>query len=245
MSKTTLVLAGLLVVSMILGCAPSGPSKAEVQKMIDASIATSSLQGPPGPRGATGLMGPMGPMGKQGPQGEAGPRGDPGIQGVRGEKGEQGPQGVQGPRGRAVTYSIAYSEGMEYRPAVPDFVVPLPPGFSVGGVSDTYVSVWTIPPGDKDKYYTGSMGDLVWRIYPPNKNNPTRTNGFCEATEWAARWLMFEDSPGQYTCSDKRTSIATSSAYYMDDDRGLPSQIHFYETIDDWDAEAVVLDDGP
>ena len=264
--KLPLILAGPLMLLFALGCA-SGLTEAEVQQMIDASIESSQPQGPPGPRGATGPMGQVGPKGDQGDKGEQGepgprgvagpigqigpkgdqgdrgergPRGATGAQGDRGEQGERGPQGVRGPQGAAVTYAIAYSEGMEHRPAVPDFVVPLPPGLTVDGVEDTYVFTWTIPLGDKDKYYSGRLADeWAWKVWPPNKNNSARTEGYCENTEWAS--IRQTIDVAWYNCDVNRMGAAKAIARWIDEDRGLASTLHIYEAIDDWDAEPIVV----
>ena len=94
---------------------------------------------PPGPQGVAGEQCQTGPAGPQGPRGIAGER-DP-----EGAAGPQGPQGVKGADGPVHSYAVAYSEGMEHRPDVPDFVIPLPHKFRVEGIEDTSIFVWTVP----------------------------------------------------------------------------------------------------
>ena len=195
----------------------------------------AGIQGDPGPQGEQGIQGETGPRGERGPQGESG---EPGAQGIQGIQGEQGPQGVRGPVGETHTYAVAYSEGMEHRPAVPDFVIPLPDKFRVEGIEDTYTFTWTEPERG-DAHYAGSLPEdgQVWQLYPPHANNPSRTGGFCEATEWAAVYIKEPGGTNWRTCRDSddgRESLASGVAEDLDEAKGLPSELHLYQALD-WD----------
>ena len=200
----------------------------------------AGADGPSGPKGEQGEPGPEGPPGEKGDTGEQGPKGvpgdlakgeqgDTGLRGPAGPMGPKGGQGPRGPRGEAVTFAIAYSEGMAHRPAVPDFVIPLPDTFRVEGIQDTYVFTWTTPQRG-DNHYAGSVRDRHYQVYPPDVNNPSRTSGSCEATEWAG--LYYTDEGRWRICFDQRTRIARSIAEHMDEARGLESESHFYQSYD-------------
>ena len=103
-------------------------------------VATQARPGRKGPQACRAPLARAGPRGEQGPPG----------------RGERGPQGLEGPVGPTHAYAVAYSEGMEHRPAVPDYIVPLPERFRVEGIEDTYVFVWTVPERG-DAHYSGSL----------------------------------------------------------------------------------------
>ncbi len=189
--------------------------------------------GPMGPRGEAGKDGDEGPMGPAGPRGagDPGPKGDKGDTGPTGPPGARGPQGARGPEGQTMTLAIAYSEGMAHRPAVPDFVIPLPKKFRVEGIQNTYVFTWTTPPRG-DNHYSGSIAGRHYEVYPPHANNPSRTNGYCEATEWASLYHRDAGGPQWRVCSDKRGHIASIVAEQIDEGRGLASESHFYQAYD-------------
>ena len=186
--------------------------------------------GPKGDQGPQGERGEVGPQGKTGPAGSPGEKGEEGLVGPSGPRGQRGAQGPRGPAGEAVTYSIAYAEGMSHRPAVPDFIIPLPDRFRVEGIRDTYVFTWTVP-ARGDNHYAGRLGDQVWELYPPHANNPSRTEGYCKAIEWAA--LYKDDVAGSWRiCHDNRPGIATEVVRNLDEFKGLESETHFYQTYD-------------
>ena len=201
-------------------------------------------QGAPGEEGSVGEQGPPGPpgdipQGQRGPQGEQGSRGargPQGEQGPQGPRGDQGPQGISGPRGEARSYVIAYSEGMERPPVVPDSRISLPDSFRVEGIEDTYRFQWTKPERG-DPHYAGSLAadGQVWQLYPPHVNNTSRTSGFCKATEWAT--VLRKEPAGikWHSCRDQDRAgerLAESVVEWLDEAKGLSSQLHTYRVSD-------------
>ena len=138
--------------------------------------------------------------------------------------------------GDAHSYAIAYAEGMEHRPAVPDFVIPLPTRFRVEGIEDTYVFTW-VTPERGDAHYEGNLPEdgQVWQLYPPHANNASRTMGFCEATDWATLYVKEPGGSEWRSCNSTdrgRESLATSVAEWLDEEKGLSSQLHIYQAYD-------------
>ena len=208
---------------------PSGEAGTDGDQGPPGERGETGPQGPPGEKGDTGEQGPKGVPGDlaKGEQGDTGPRGPAGSMGPKGDQGGQGPRG---PRGEAVTFAMAYAEGMAHRPSVPDFVIPLPDIFRVEGIQDTYVFTWTTPQRG-DNHYAGSVRGRHYQVYPPDANNPSRTSGSCEATEWAG--LYYTDPKARWRIYfDQRTRIARSIAEHMDEARGLESESHFYQSYD-------------
>ena len=219
----------LISVLITVACAPS---ESEIRSMIRDELSTSLVQGPPGPAG------PKGEQGEPGPQGETGigMQGSPGVAGERGLRGERGPQGERGPAGPVHSYAVAYSEGMEHRPAVPDFVVPLPDSFRVEGIEDTYFFEWTVPDRG-DPHYSGSLPSdgQVWQLYPPHANNSSRTDGFCDPETWVALVVPEPDDTAWFYCDDNergREGLATGIVNLMDEAKGLSSRLHIYQAYD-------------
>lgn len=225
-SKSVLIVV-LISVLLTLACAPS---ESEIRSMVRDEIASSLVQGIPGPPG---------PKGDPGPQGETGVgmQGPPGVAGERGLRGERGPQGERGPAGPVHSYAVAYSEGMEHRPAVPDFVVSLPNSFRVEGIEDTYLFEWTVPDRG-DSHYSGSLpsDSQKWQLYPPHPNNSSRTEGFCEAETWTAIFYKDAEDGPWYYCDDSkggtREGMASGIAVGLDEAKGLSSRLHIYQAYD-------------
>ena len=129
MTSVNRMLVILCLALSALSVSACGPDDAKIREMVRSEVANIDV--PQGPAG------PLGPPGMQGNAGRAGSRGEQGAPGPA-RRGERGPQGERGPVGPVHAYAIAYSEGMEHMPAVPDYVVPLPSRFRVEGIEDTY-----------------------------------------------------------------------------------------------------------
>lgn len=219
---------GIMAMLATIACAPG---EAEIRSIVREELGASLV---PGPQGIQGERGERGPQGIQGVQGERGIRGQSGVQG---ERGERGPQGERGPAGLAHSYTVAYSEGMEHMPAVPDFVIPLPDKFRVEGIEDSYFFEWTVPERG-DPHYSGSLpsDSQVWQLYPPNANNASRTEGFCSTTDWTSLFLTEADSNYWYFCDDSerggREGSAKAIAARLDEAKGLSSRLHIYQAYD-------------
>ena len=205
-------------------------------------------QGEQGPSGPSGKDGPQGPKGEPGNTGAQGPKGDPGdpgdvAKGETGEPGESGPVGPRGPqgnpgaqgprgvRGQAFSFAIAYSEGMPHRPAVPDFVIPLPDMFRVEGIQDTFIFRWTVSLRG-DSHYAGSVKGSHYQIYPPHANNASRSGGSCAATDWVALYHTDPGEPRWRLCHEERGRITREVAQHIDESKGLASESHFYQVYD-------------
>ena len=96
--------------------------------------------------------------------------------------------------------------------------------------------MWTTPERG-DAHYAGSLLEdgQVWQLYPPHANNSSRTSGFCDATQWAA--LYFKEPGGSEwrLCQDPdggRETSASAIAEYLDEAKGLSSQLHMYQSYD-------------
>ena len=206
------IVIGTLAAIMVLavGCG-SGASDAAVAALIQAEVSRQ-----------VGLIS----LPAQGPPGEPGPTGP---------QGPSGPQGPRGPVGPTHTYAVSYAKGMAHRPAVPEFVVPLPKQFRVEGIEHTYRFTWTVPERG-DAHYEGSHAahGHVWQVYPPHANNVSRTVGYCEATMWASVHISEKGEDPWSACSAGRELLATDVARWLDADKGLASELHIY-LAHDWD----------
>ena len=225
---------GIIVVLVTVACAPS---ESEIRNMIRDELATSLVEGPQGPAGPKGEQGEPGTQGATGMTGARGPTGVMGESGAQGTQGDRGPQGERGPAGPVHSYAVAYSEGMEHLPAVPDYVVPLPDIFRVEGIEDTYFFEWAVP--DKgDPHYSGSLPSdgQLWQLYPPHANNPSRTDGFCDAETWTALFVTESGDTPWYYCDERgggsREGLATVIARQLDEAKGLSSRLHIYQAYD-------------
>ena len=262
--KPVALAAVLVLILLLLACegavGTGGPQGPQGQRGEPGPVGPAGERGPEGPQGEQGIQGihgEQGPQGERGEQGEPGPQGEQGPQGPKGDatgvagpqgpkgetgasgpRGEQGPQGIQGPAGPVHSYAIAYAEGMAHRPAVPDFVIPLPDKFRVEGIEDTYTFTWMVPERG-DAHYSGSLPEdgQVWQLYPPHANNPSRTSGFCDAAEWALIYIREPDGSNWRSCEDRRgarETLATRAAEWLDEAKGLLSELHIYQAYD-WD----------
>ena len=239
-NSKTVIAVGIIVALVAVACSPG---ESEIRVMIRDEIARSPIEGPQGPAGPKGEKGEQGPQGlagatgPQGPPGVAGERGAQGVVGSQGRPGERGPQGEMGVAGPVHAYAIAYSEGMEHRPAVPEYVVPLPDRFRVEGIEDTYLFEWATPDRG-DPHYNGSLPSdgQTWQLYPPHPNNASRTEGFCENTDWTALFVKEQGGVTWLLCNQSdgggREGLATGVAEGLDEGKGLSSQLHIYQAYD-------------
>ena len=88
-----------------------------------------------------------------------------------------------------------------------------------------------------DAHYAGSLlkDGQVWLIYPPHENNSIRTVGFCDVTDWAALYVKEQDGSSWRVCrdtDDAREILAARIAEWLDEAKGLSSQLYIYEAYD-------------
>lgn len=103
-----------LGVSSIGGAAFQLDSKenAGINPVLDVTLLSDGLPGPPGPQGNVGPKGDSGPRGETGLSGPTGltgppgPQGSPGVKGDKGDKGDSGAPGPSGPRGAGALHVV-------------------------------------------------------------------------------------------------------------------------------------------